>query len=251
MATPLLIGTANVLSSLDSVAAGAVVDDLLGHGPDLVGLQEWGLVRYPLLRERGRVRLLAGWLRGRGAGRTGYSWLAPLAGGCAVGARLDRLEPVGAVLRLLSGPGRADRGSREVPVRPPRLAVVATYRDRQDGATLTFVNYHLMPAVQAHGRYRTDRPLLVGAHRQEVRTLNRIVQVHRALGHVVYAAGDSNFDGFRLDDLTSAWAGRADEPGTFGRRRIDDVHGPGPATSVRVVTNPSDHKAVLAWVPRG
>jgi hypothetical protein len=127
--------------------------------------------------------------------------------------------------------------------------VVATYQDRQTRATVTLVNYHLMPAVQARGRYRDDRPLLVGAHRREVRALNRIIQRHLARGEVVYAVGDSNFDGLRLDGLTSAWAGREDHSGTFGRRRIDDVHGPGPAEHVALLTSASDHKAVLARVP--
>jgi hypothetical protein len=254
VASSLLVATANVLRTLDGPAAGAALDGVLEHDPDLVGLQEWGPARYGLLRRRGRVRLLPGPpTRDTPAPEegTGYSWLAPLTGGCAVGARVDRFELLGAGLRLLSGPGRADPGSRDLPVRPPRFAAVATYRDRQGGAHVTFVNYHLMPAVQARGRYRADRPLLVGAHRQEARTLNRIVKERLARGHVVVAVGDSNFDGFRLDGLTSAWAGREDEPGTFGHRRIDDVHGPGPAESVSLLRNASDHRALLARIPLG
>jgi hypothetical protein len=65
---------------------------------------------------------------------------------------------------------------------------------------------------------------------------------------VVYAVGDSNLDGLRLPGLTSAWEGREDEPGTLGEgtRKVDDVHGPGPASDVRRLTTPSDHQAVLA-----
>jgi len=62
----------------------------------------------------------------------------------------------------------------------------------------------------------------------------------------VYAVGDANFDGLRLNGLTSAWEGRESDPGTLGpRRKIDDVHGPGPAASVTVLTSRSDHKAVI------
>src|SRR3954451_7285008 len=62
----------------------------------------------------------------------------------------------------------------------------------------------------------------------------------------VYAMGDSNFDGLRLPGLTSAWEGRESDPGTLGpRRKIDDVFGPGPADSVRLLTSASDHKAVV------
>lgn len=252
MRSTLLVATANVLRTLDDEAAGAVVDGLVEHRPDLVGLQECGVRRHRVLRRRGRVRLLPGPARfAPGDEGPGYVWLLPLTGGCAVGARVDRFELLDAHLRLLSGPGRADRGARHLPVRPPRVASVATVRDRAGGGAVTLIDYHLMPAVQSRGGYRKDRPLLVGAHREEVRALNRIVQEHRARGAVVYAVGDSNFDGFRLDGLTSAWDGSEGEQGTFGRRKIDDVHGPGPAESVTLLANASDHKAVLARVPFG
>jgi hypothetical protein len=59
--------------------------------------------------------------------------------------------------------------------------------------------------------------------------------------------GDSNFDGLRLSGLTSAWAGSRDAPGTLGQhRKVDDVLGPGPAASVTMLSNASDHRAVLA-----
>src|SRR3954454_21231335 len=103
MGSALLVATANVLRTLDAQAAGCVVDGLLEHQPDLVGLQECGLKRYPVLRRRGRVGLLPGRLVGAGRG-SGYLWLMPMTGGCAVGARVDRFEPLDAELRLLSGP---------------------------------------------------------------------------------------------------------------------------------------------------
>ena len=250
MGSSMLVATANVLRDLDAQAAGTVVDGLLEHRPDLVGLQECSLKRYPVLRRRGRVAFLPGPVGALRAGRSGYLWLMPLTGGCVVGVRTDRFEPLAAGSRLLSGPGRADRGARDLPVRPPRVASVVTLQDRQGGGTVTFVVYHLMPAVQGRdGRYRADRPFLVGAHRQEARALNRIVQEHQALGHVVYACGDSNFDGFRIDGLRSAWTGTREQGGTFGRRRIDDVHGPGAVESVTLLTNASDHKALLVEVP--
>ena len=80
--------------------------------------------------------------------------------------------------------------------------------------------------------------------------LHRLVQEQVGLGRVVHAVGDSNFDGLRLPPLTSAWQGREDGPGTLGsRRKIDDVHGPGPATSVTLLDTPSDHKAVIVTRP--
>ena len=71
----------------------------------------------------------------------------------------------------------------------------------------------------------------------------RVVAAQLAAGRVVYAAGDSNFDGLHVDGLTSGWEGH---PGaSFGSRRIDDVFGPGPAEAVQLVETASDHRAVL------
>jgi hypothetical protein len=79
-----------------------------------------------------------------------------------------------------------------------------------------------------------------------VRNIERLVARHLDLGHVVYAVGDSNYDGLRLSGLMSAWEGREADPGTLGpRRKVDDVHGPGPASAVRLLLNDSDHKAVV------
>jgi hypothetical protein len=120
-------------------------------------------------------------------------------------------------------------------------------RDRLTGRTVSVVNYHLVPGVQARGEYRVDRPRLVARHRTEVRRLTRLVAEQLALGDVVHALGDSNFDGLRLSGLTSAWSGREHEPvGTLGpHRKIDDVFGPGRALSVVLVTTPSDHLGVV------
>ena len=77
--------------------------------------------------------------------------------------------------------------------------------------------------------------------------LEDLVRRQQRAGRVVYAAGDSNFDGLRLTGLTSTWDGREDEPGTHGRgeRKIDDVFGPGPATEVRRIVTASDHQAIV------
>jgi hypothetical protein len=113
------------------------------------------------------------------------------------------------------------------------------------------MSYHLTPGVGAGGEYRADRPRLRRRHESEVRRLERLIAEHQLAGHVVYAVGDSNFDGLRLAGLTSAWEGREDHPGTIGKatRKVDDVHGPGPASAVTLLTTPSDHRAVLATRP--
>jgi hypothetical protein len=176
----------------------------------------------------------------------GYVWVSPLVGGCVVGARADRFELIACRSRLLGRLGRADRGVRQWSIVPPRFATLGVYHDRQHARIVSLVSFHLTPAVQRGTRYREDRPLLVKAHRKEVADLNRIIAEQLRLGREVYAVGDSNFDGFRLAGLMSGWDGRESEPGTLGpRRKVDDVHGPGRCTSVRVLSTLSDHKAVL------
>jgi hypothetical protein len=244
------VATANVLYTLDHQDAQKALGDVLALGPDLVGLQEWYPSRVKLLQETGRV----GPVPWRGVwpgpraddGADEYVWQVPLLGGCVVGARADRYGLLGCRPVLLSGPGRADREDRFLGLEPPRLATVGVYLDRQVGGTVALVDYHLVSGVQAVGRYREDRPRLVDRHRREVRRLERLVTRLLAAGHVVHAVGDSNFDGLRLPGLTSAWEGREHAPGTLGPlRKVDDVHGPGPAELVTSVTTPSDHRALV------
>jgi hypothetical protein len=242
--------TANILFTLGNADARASLRGVLAAAPDLVGLQEWHPSRYRLLRETGRVGPVpekGSTHRGDGRGHvSGYLWNAPLLGGCAVGARADRFTLLECRARLLSPVQHADRPDRWLGVEPPRLATVAVYLDRDLDRTVCLIDYHLTPGVQVKGRYREERPILSARHRREVRNLESIVSEHLALGHVVLAVGDSNFDGVRLAGLSSAWDGREGEPGTLGpRRKVDDVHGPGPAASVTLLSNASDHKAVL------
>lgn len=245
-----VVATANVLYTLPAGSARRALAGVLEQQPDLVALQEWHLSRWRLLRESGDVGVVPqpGRRPRRGAHgpATGYLWNSPPVGGCAVGARADRYELVWCRSRMLSAPGRADHPDRWLGVEPPRVATVAVYRERATGRRVSLVDYHLAPGVQARGRYRVDRPRLVRRHRREVGALERLVGDRLAAGDVVFAAGDSNFDGLRIGGLTSAWEGREREPGTLGRRRkIDDVHGPGPAESVVLLDSDSDHKAVV------
>lgn len=228
-----MVATANILFSLPTALARDALHAVLAAEPDLVGLQEWGPRRRRLLAEAG-----------------GYLWAAPLVGGCPVGVRADRYDVLACRARKLAGPGWCDLGVRPVPLLPARIATLAVLRDRETGRTVSLLSFHLTPGVQRRGGYRTDRPRLAARHRQEVTALRRLVGEQLALGHVVHAVGDSNFDGLSLPPLTSAWLGREDGPGTLGSaRKIDDVHGPGRAMSVVLLETPSDHKAVVVTRP--
>lgn len=225
-----VVATANVLGSLGRRDAAAALAAVLEHRPDLVALQEWHPWRAGLLRRF-----------------ADYQWFAPLLGGCAVGAHRDRFVRLSRRSRLLSPPGRADRGGRRWGVEPARLATLALQRDRLDDGTVALIDYHLVSQVQAGGRYREDRPGLVARHRRETAALQRLVDRELAAGHTTYAGGDSNLHGFALQGLVSAWAGRGDAGGTLGPvRRVDDVHAAADPVDVRTVATPSDHLAVLA-----
>lgn len=244
------VATANVRCSLRLDEARKALGAVLDLEPDLIGLQEWGLSRHRLLRETGIVRLVPQFgvriRRGTAGREPAYLWASPIAGGCPVGARADRFELIECHSRILSWIARGDQAGRGLTILPPRIATVGVYRDRQRDRNVSLVNFHLTPGVQVSGRYREDRPRLVKRHQGEVRKLNRLIGELLMLGHVVYAMGDSNFDGLRLAGLTSAWEGRENEPGTLGpRRHVDDVYGAGRSDSVTLLTSDSDHKALI------
>ncbi len=242
--------TANLLYTLPFPAAREALGLVLADQPDLVGLQEWYLPRLPLLRRTGDVRLEPsfGLLRVPAPRSPQYHWVETIADGNVVGARADRFDLIEGRSVVLTGIGRSDRPDRFLHTEPPRLAALGIFRDRLLDRTVALISYHLAPGVEARGRYREDRPRLVARHRQEVRRIECLIADLGRAGHTVYAVGDSNFHLQRFAGLTSAWETREQEPGTWGRglRKIDDVHGPGPAAEVRLIETLSDHRAVLA-----
>lgn len=251
MSSETVVATANVLRTLRAPDARQVLRGVIELGPDLIGLQEWEIFRLRLLHETGSVALITPsrprWHR-RTVAAPEYVWSASILGGCVVGARADRYQLLSTSSRLLSRPGRADRSDRPFGLEPPRLASVGVYLDRLRSRRVCLVSYHLVSRVQRGGAYAEDeRPLLCARHRGEIASLQAIVDGYRTSGHDVYAVGDSNFDGMRINGLTSAWEERADLPGTHGsgHRKIDDVHAAGPATNVRLLHNASDHRAVV------
>lgn len=246
------VATANILCKLDWREARIALRQVLDEEPDLVGLQEWYATRLGILRETGTVRTVPGVpleLPRRRPPR--YRWVSSLACGNVVGARADRYELLEADAVMLTGIGRSDRPDRFLSLEPPRLVAVGIFGDNRTGQTVAMMSYHLAPGVEWKGAYIEKRPLITARHRREVARLEDLIEEHQRAGHVVYAVGDSNFDSLRLRGVTSAWEGRENAPGTIGvkGRKLDDVHGPGPATSARQLHTPSDHRAVIAVRP--
>lgn len=241
------VASHNILRSLGRAEARVALHAVLDHEPDLVGLQEWGPKRIGLLRETGPVGLLP-WGPGfRARGEVGYHWSTALLGGCAIGVRADRYDVVGTHSVLLDWPGFADKPGRPLRLEPARIAALGVYRDRRTGSEVALVDYHLAPGVEVGGGYREDRPRLVLRHQEEVRRISAIVDAQQRLGRTVFAVGDANYHGLKLDSLTSAWTGYEQLPGTLvDGRTIDDVFALTAPTEVEVVSTPSDHKAVIA-----
>ncbi|MFL6155609.1 MAG: hypothetical protein ACJ72D_05955 [Marmoricola sp.] len=242
------VASANILYKLGNQDATTALGQVLAEEPDLVGLQEWYISRLPQLRRTGDVRTVPSLAGLSVPGPRRYHWVSSISCGNVVGARADRFDLMKADDVLLSGIGRSDRPDRFLGTEPPRLVTVGLYADREVDRTVAIMSYHLCPGVEHHGRYITDRPLLVARHRQEVQRLEHLIAEYQRAGHVVYAVGDSNFDSQRLAGLTSSWVGREDAPGTIGSRtrKLDDVHGPGTALEVKLLSTPSDHRALIA-----
>ena len=245
-----VVASANILYKLPRGEARTALQQVLDVEPDLVGLQEWYVSRWRLLRRFGDVTLVPslGTRLLRRPRNPAYHWISAVAGGNVVGARADRFDLVSSRVAFVSGFGRSDRPDRSLGIEPPRVVTIGVFRDRSQDRTVAMMSYHLTPGVEVDAEYHPERPRLQARHRSDVRRLEKLIAEHQAAGHVVYAVGDSNFDSLRLAGLTSAWEGREHRPGTIGSRtrKLDDVHGPGPASRVTLLTTPSDHKAVVA-----
>ena len=247
------VATANILYKLARRDARTALTQVLDVEPDLVGLQEWYLSRLGLLRKFGDVHVvpaLGSQLLERPTDPA-YHWVSAVAGGNVVGARAARFDLVSSRVAFVSGFGRSDRPDRALGIEPPRVVTIGVFHDREAHRTVAMMSYHLTPGVEVEATYHPDRPRLQARHRRDVRRLEALVAEHQRAGHVVYAVGDSNFDSLRLAGLTSSWEGREHRPGTIGTRtrKLDDVHGPGPASRVTLLTTPSDHRAVVAVRP--
>ena len=248
-----VVASANILYKLGPHDAYAALTQVLAHEPDLVGLQEWYVSRLRLLRQFGDVRVIPSvgtrFLKRRP--EPASHWVSAVAGGNVVGARADRFDPISSKVVFVSRFGRSDRPDRALGIEPPRVVTVGVYRDRQVDRTVAMLSYHLTPGVEVDAAYHPERPRLQARHRSDVQRVEKLIAEHQDAGHVVYAVGDSNFDSLRLAGLTSSWEGREHRPGTIGdgTRKLDDVHGPGRASRVTLLTTPSDHKAVVAVRP--
>jgi hypothetical protein len=244
--------------------AQAVLQRVLDRGPDIVGLQEWPSGRNPLLKATGtfaRFPMVRRVLRGPWRPGEGVEWARPLLGPTGpIGLRADRYEVLACSAVTLTGSRRIRPTERHPRARlPANRATLAVAHDHELDEEVAVIGYHLWAGVQVGGHY-SERPsdrARVDGHRDQVAALGRLVIDQLARGRVVYALGDSNFDGLDLPGLVSAWDGREHERrGTHedGHRKIDDVFGPGRAVRVEVIEHPEqqiDHQGVLAVRRRG
>ncbi|MFT4262010.1 MAG: endonuclease/exonuclease/phosphatase family protein [Nocardioides sp.] len=237
--------TANVQSSLPAPSAEACLSAILETVPDVIGLQEWTVLRARLLATTGRVRL-AGVPR-LTVGSGPFTWIASLPGDCLVGLRTDRYAPFRTRIVRLAEVGRSDPGTRPLSLLPPRWATVVEAYDREAARTVGVASFHLVPGSQARGAYRADRPRVSARHHSEHERLQAVVDDLLKRCPAVWVMGDSNFHGLELGGVHSAWPSYGGSEGTLGsHRRIDDVFSTERTSRVGLLTSDSDHKFVCA-----
>jgi hypothetical protein len=106
--------------------------------------------------------------------------------------------------------------------------------------------FHLVPGSQRRGSYREDRPRTTSRHRAETSRVQLLVDELNGRCDAVWALGDSNFHGFALRGMTSAWEGHGGHQGTLGSyRRIDDVFATIPPSRLQMTSTESDHQMVM------
>jgi hypothetical protein len=237
------ITTANVLSSLSPQQADECLATVLAGDPDIVGLQEWRIMRLRGLARTGSVGV-AGVPRLR-TGSGAFTWVTSGPGDCVVGLRASRFTVLATRQVSLGTVGHADRGSRILDLLPPRWVSVVEAEDHLTAQRLGIVSYHLIPGTQGNDVYRADRPRNARRHQQEVRRLQRVVSRLLRRCDAVCALGDSNFHGLALPPLHSAWEGHPGTTGTLtSHRRIDDVFFTEPSRDVQLLRSHSDHAFV-------
>lgn len=242
------VATANVKAqTIGLKGAEAIVRDLIDAGADLVGLQEWGASRAPVLNALDRDDWgHAGQRRPVLFDRARYDLLQTF---------IVTLVPAG---RVNAVPGKRGKAGAVV-VRVARLY------DRKLAAGVTVLNYHLPAASSKRGHPR--RTLRGRRHADAALALSMLWRDERRRPGVaqVFALGDSNQDAraalaekhprslnrrMSQAGATTCWLGNMPETGTHGHRVIDEVYTHQPALRVRQLRNASDHDAVLATYRR-
>jgi hypothetical protein len=260
--------TQNVWVHAPLELARTVLFTLLFTNPSVVLLQEWPNSRNELLKEAGAfhrtpaVRRLARRLLRR-PWRPVEGWVSvrPLLGPTGpVILQASRYEVRRVKAKTLTGRRRVNPTARH-PRRwlPANRVTVVEAFDHWLGRRVVFIDYHLWSGVQKDGHYSTDPAdaARVAGHKAQVAAVQRLITHYLERGFDVYAGGDSNFDGLRFDGVCSSWVGREKSSmGTHdhGRRKIDDVHGPGSADVVDVIWAKDrriDHGGVATSRSRG
>lgn len=232
MNKPRTLATANIFAHMTLSEAAAGVDTVLvtsGTTDVILALQEWAAGRQSILHDLAK--------RGLGSCR-------PAGGGGPIvhAARYSSLHCRAVTLARAEVMGHLIGRKNRLPASVANLTVL---HDDETGDDLAVINFHLTAEVQSAGRYRRDvaHRLRVQRHKRERRRLSALVRAQQRKGRVVYALGDSNFDGFALPPLRSCWRGR--KGGTLDGRAVDIVFAETEADTVKTVVTGSDHRAVV------
>ena len=132
-----------------------------------------------------------------------------------------------------------------------RWMTVAQLQDRQTGQIVTYVNTHMLPHVQSHGKFRKDTPKRIRAYRKQLHVVIDTALQYASAGPVI-VMGDFNWAGdpdqaFAKAGMVSASKVLTSSVGTLRGRDIDQVMSLGatPAALESLPRSGSDHAPKL------
>lgn len=175
-------------------------------------------------------------------------YLAGIDGSTPIALRRSKYTVLSEKAVLILPPGMAFEGPRQ----GGRWMTIAQVQDRQSGQVVTFINTHMLPRVQKHGKLNEGWPRRIAAYRKQLRAVIGAAEDSRAAGPVV-VTGDFNFNGdpdgaFTKAGMVASWQVLGHDIGGTRSRDIDQVWSFGATASAqKIVTDPggSDHNPRL------
>lgn len=242
------VATYNLHFDRTQAQAHADLTKLVGAGPEMIGLQEWGKAeRYQVLQE---VTAIAGWDFYRPNNPGTSQRQTPVLWNAAIWDRIDSFAT------KLNEETVAEDGAGGATIEA-KYAVWVTLQRKADGKKISLVNWHAPASI-------TDPANVI--RRQVMKTCTERVAAlmeELALVSEVYMTGDMNVDyrndavrlevGFpverfkRFGSRANWYYDKPETNGTHGDRLIDYVFSTRPAvdSSIRVTGYSSDHKPVV------
>lgn len=163
--------------------------------------------------------------------------------------RSSRYTPLAQGRELAFGSGQHVESGVDGTVVGPKWVVWAEFHDQDTGSKIGFVNTHLLPSVQHHGKMDTSKPKRVALYTKHLGVYVSVIDRLRAAGYQTIATCDCNVSyapnlapvqTMRAHGMIANWAD-VKAPPSHGSRSIDYVWAEPPPASQ--ITGPgSDHR---------